>query len=304
MKIYLKNSLKHNWQLYVLMFPALLWLVIFAYYPIYGLLLAFKDYQASMGIAGSPWAEPLLKHFSAFFRTSVAKQIIVNTLALSGLTILITFPLPIIFALFLNQLKSQRLKKTVQTISYAPYFVSNVVVVSILSVICAPSGFVNTILKIFTGGQPLYLMSSAEYFRSLYITSQLWQTLGFSAIVYIAALAGISPEYHEAAKIDGAGTMKRILYVDLPLIMPTIVIMFILCVGNIMTIGYEKVYLMQAGTNTAVSEIISTYVYKVGLQNAQYSFAIAVGLFNSAVNFILLLITNQIAKKCADVSLF
>lgn len=162
----------------------------------------------------------------------------------------------------------------------------------------------NTILKVFTGGQPFYLMSSAEYFRPLYVTSQLWQTLGFSAIVYIAALAGISPEYHEAAKIDGAGTMKRILYVDLPLIMPTIVIMFILCVGNIMTIGYEKVYLMQAGTNTAVSEIISTYVYKVGLQNAQYSFAIAVGLFNSAVNFILLLITNQIAKKCADVSLF
>lgn len=240
----------------------------------------------------------------AFFRTSVAKQVIVNTLSLSGLTVLITFPLPIIFALFLNQLKNPRLKKTVQTISYAPYFVSNVVVVSILSVICAPSGFVNTILKVFTSGQPLYLMSSAEYFRPLYITSQLWQTLGFSAIVYIAALAGISPEYHEAAKIDGAGTMKRILYVDLPLILPTIVIMFILCVGNIMTIGYEKVYLMQAGTNTTVSEIISTYVYKVGLQNAQYSFSIAVGLFNSAVNFILLLITNQIAKRCADVSLF
>lgn len=138
MRIYLKNSIKHNWQLYVLMLPALLWLVIFAYYPIYGLLLAFKDYHASLGITGSPWAEPLLKHFSAFFRTSVARQVIVNTLALSGLTILITFPLPILFALFLNQLKSQRLKKTVQTISYAPYFVSNVVVVSILSVICAP----------------------------------------------------------------------------------------------------------------------------------------------------------------------
>lgn len=300
----IKNSFQHNWQLYILMLPALLWLVIFAYYPIYGLLLAFKDYKASMGITRSPWADPLLKHFMAFFRTSVAKQVIVNTLSLSGLTVLITFPLPIIFALFLNQLKNPRLKKTVQTISYAPYFVSNVVVVSILSVICAPSGFVNTILKVFTSGQPLYLMSSAEYFRPLYITSQLWQTLGFSAIVYIAALAGISPEYHEAAKIDGAGTMKRILYVDLPLILPTIVIMFILCVGNIMTIGYEKVYLMQAGTNTTVSEIISTYVYKVGLQNAQYSFSIAVGLFNSAVNFILLLITNQIAKRCADVSLF
>lgn len=304
MKDKISHIIEHNWRLYLLMIPALLWLIIFAYYPIYGLILAFKDYKAQLGITASPWAVPIMKHFIAFFRTSVANQVIVNTLALSFLTIIVSFPLPIVFALLLNQMKSQKGKKAVQTISYAPYFVSNVVVVSILSVICAPSGFVNTIIKFFNDGQPLFLMSQAEYFRTLYIVSQVWQTLGFSAIVYIAALAGISPEYHEAAKMDGATTMKRILHVDIPLIIPTIIIMFILCIGNVMTIGYEKVYLMQAGTNTTVSEIISTYVYKAGLQNAQYSFATAVGLFNSVVNFIILLVANKVSKKFADVSLF
>ena len=298
------HIIRHNWQLYVLMIPAVLWLIFFAYYPIYGLILAFKDYNAQLGITGSPWAVPLFKHFIAFFRTSVAQQVIWNTVILSLLTIIVTFPLPIIFALLLNQIKSSRGKKIVQTISYAPYFVSNVVVVSIMSVICAPSGFVNTIIKLFNDGRPLLLMSSAEYFRTMYIVSQVWQTLGFNAIIYIAALAGIAPEYHEAAKMDGASTLKRILHVDLPMIMPTIIIMFILCIGNVMTIGYEKVYLMQYGTNTTVSEIISTYVYKVGLQNAQYSFATAVGLFNSVVNFIILIITNKISKKVADISLF
>ena len=189
------------------------------------------------------------------------------------------------------------------TISYAPYFVSNVVVVSILNVICAPSGFVNTIIQSLIG-RPLLLMSSAQYFRTMYIVSNIWQTMGFSAIIYIAALTGISPEYHEAAIMDGATKLQRILHVDIPLIMPTIIIMLILALGNIMTVGYEKVYLMQAGTNTQVSEIISTYVYKVGLQNAQYSFATAVGLFNAVVNFVILVVANQITKKVSDISIF
>ena len=163
--------------------------------------------------------------------------------------------------------------------------------------------FVNTIIKSLTG-HPLLLMSSAEYFRTMYIVSNIWQTMGFSAIVYIAALAGINPDYYEAAIMDGAGKFKRILYIDIPLIMPTVIVMLILAVGNVMTVGYEKVYLMQAGTNTQVSEIISTYVYKVGLQNAQYSFATAVGLFNSVVNFVILVIANKIARKMADISIF
>lgn len=299
----MKKIVDKNWRLYVLMLPAVIWLFVFAYYPMYGLLIGFKEFKASLGIMGSPWADPLWKHFADFFRTSIAVDVIKNTLILSLLTIIFSFPIPIVFALLLNQIRAKKTKKLVQTISYAPYFVSNVVVVSILNVICAPSGFVNTIFKTFLG-HSLLLTSSADYFRSLYIISNIWQTMGFSAIVYIAALSGISPDYYEAAIMDGASKFKRIIYIDIPLIMPTIIVMLILAIGNIMTVGYEKVYLMQAGTNTQVSEIISTYVYKVGLQNAQYGFATAVGFFNAVVNFIILIIANSIAKKTADISIF
>lgn len=298
-----KKTINKNWQLWVLLLPAVIWLAVFAYVPIYGLLIAFKDFNPRSGILGSPWATPLFKHFKVYFSTNIAKNTIVNTLMLSGLTIFLTFPVPIIFALILNQVRSLRAKKTIQTISYAPYFISNVVVVSILSVICAPSGFVNTIYSFFTGRTALF-MSRAEYFRPVYIISNIWQTMGFNAIIYIAALAGISPEYYEAAIVDGASRFKRILYIDIPLIMPTIIIMLILGVGNIMTIGYEKTYLMQIGANLSVSEIISTYVYKVGLTSAQYSFATAIGLFNSITNFIILLIMNQITRKSAEISIF
>jgi ABC-type polysaccharide transport system, permease component len=304
MKEKVEKAFRRNWRLYVLMLPAVLWLIVFAYMPMYGILIAFKDYKGKLGILGSPWAEPIMKHFSSFFRTSVAGTVISNTVILSLLTILISFPVPIVFALLLNQIRGSRKRKLVQTVSYAPYFVSNVVVVSIISVICAPSGFVNTIIKFFNGGEALFLTSAAEYFRTLYISSNIWQTMGFSAIVYIAALTGISQDYYEAAIMDGASKFKRILYIDVPLIAPTIMVMFILSIGNIMSIGYEKVYLMQSGTNTAVSEIISTYVYKVGLQNAQFSFATAVGLFNAAVNFGILLIVNAISKRTADISIF
>ena len=286
------------------MLPALLWLIVFAYMPMYGILIAFKDYKGKMGIMGSPWAEPILKHFTSFFSTSVAPQIIGNTIILSLLTILISFPVPVIFALLLNQIKNNRRRKVVQTISYAPYFVSNVVVVSILSVICAPSGFINTIIKFFNGGNALYLTSAAEYFRSLYVISNIWQTMGFNAVIFIAALTAISPDYYEAATIDGASRFQRILYIDIPMILPTIILMLILQIGNIMNVGYEKAYLMQNGSNTIVSELISTYVYKVGLQTAQYSFATAVGLFNSVVNFIILVTANFIAKKVSDISIF
>lgn len=299
----LKKSIFRNWRLYVLMLPALIWLILFAYYPMYGLLISFKDYKGTLGILGSPWANPIFKHFADFFTTNIAGTVIWNTLALSFLTIVFSFPIPIIFAILLNQIQGKRKKKFIQTVSYAPYFISNVVVVSILNVICSPSGFVNTIIKSLIG-RPLLLMSSAEYFRTMYIVSNIWQTMGFSAIVYIAALTGISPDYYEAAIMDGATKFQRIRHIDLPLIMPTIVIMLILALGNVMTIGYEKVYLMQAGTNTQVSEIISTYVYKVGLQNAQYSFATAVGLFNAVVNFLILVIANKIAKKTSDISIF
>ncbi len=296
--------IKHNWRLYVLMLPALAWLAVFMYRPMYGVLLAFKDYKPKLGITGSPWADPIMKYFSQFFSTNLSGSIINNTIMLSVMTLLFSFPFPVLFALLLNQIKQARAHKFIQTVSYAPYFISNVVVVSIMSVILAPSsGFVNTIISSF-GLEPILFMSRAEYFRSIYIISNIWQTMGFSAIIYIAALAGISPDYYEAAIVDGASKLKRIMYIDIPLIMPTIIIMFILAVGNIMSIGYEKVYLMQNGMNTTVSEIISTYVYKTGLMNAQYSFATAVGLFYSVVNFILLIIANTFAKRFSDISIF
>jgi putative aldouronate transport system permease protein len=271
----------------------------------YGLIIAFKDFRVRSGIIGSPWANPLFKHFSAFFSTSIAWTTISNTVILSLLAILISFPIPVIFALLLNQIKAAGPRKAIQTISYAPYFVSTVVVVSILSVILAPgSGFVNTIITSITRGEPILFMSRPQYFRPVYIISGIWQGMGFSAIIYIASLTGISPDLYEAAIMDGATKLQRILHIDIPSIMPTVIIMFILSVGNIMSVGYEKAYLMQSGMNTVVSEIISTYVYKTGLQNAQYSFATAVGLFNSGVNFIILVICNSITKKAADISIF
>jgi putative aldouronate transport system permease protein len=304
-KIRAGRLFRNNWRLYVLVLPALAWLGFFAYAPIYGLIIAFKSFRPRLGIMGSPWAEPLFKHFIDFFSTTIAFNTITNTIILSLLTILISFPVPIIFAILLNQIKGRIARKAIQTISYAPYFISTVVVVSILTVILSPgSGFVNTIITFFSGSEPILFMTRPEYFRPIYIISNIWQGMGFSAIIYIAALTSISPDYYEAAIVDGATKFQRIIHIDIPFIMPTAIIMFILAIGNIMTVGYEKVYLMQNGMNTIVSEVISTYVYKTGLQSAQYSFATAVGLFNSGVNFIILAICNTIAKKSSDISIF
>ena len=292
-----------SWQLYVLLVPALVWLILFAYYPMYGLIIAFKDFKIRAGILASPWADPLFKHFTNFFSTTIASTTIINTILLSVYQLLFSFWVPVVFALLLNQIRSNGARKAIQTISYAPYFLSNVVLVCIISVLFSSTGVVNSILTSM-GMKIQNFTSEAQYFRPLYIGSSIWQSMGFNAIIYIAALTGISPEFYEAALIDGANKFQRVWYIDLPLIMPTVILMFILAVGNIMTIGYEKAWLMQAGGNTSVSEIISTYVYKTGLQSAQYSFATAVGLFNSVVNFIILVIANLIAKKTADISIF
>ena len=301
-KTNVKKTLK-AWQLYVLLIPALLWAVIFAYYPMYGVVIAFKDYKIRAGILGSPWADPILKYFQQFFSTSIALNAIKNTIVISLESLVIAFPIPIIFALMLNQIQGNRIKKTIQTISYAPYFMSNVVVVSIISVFFAANGVVNNLVT-SAGGKETLFTSLPEWFRTLFIGSNIWQTMGFNAVIFIAALTAISPDYYEAATIDGASRFQRILYIDIPMILPTIILMLILQIGNIMNVGYEKAYLMQNGSNTIVSELISTYVYKVGLQTAQYSFATAVGLFNSVVNFIILVTANFIAKKVSDISIF
>ncbi len=301
-KYYLKEAAK-CWQLYVLLIPALLWAIIFAYYPMYGVIIAFKDYKINQGILGSPWASPLFRYFTEFFSTSIAVNAIKNTIVISLESLVIAFPIPVIFALLLNQIRSKRATKAIQTISYAPYFMSNVVVVSLISVFFSANGVVNGIIT-STGNKEILFTSVPEWFRTLFIGTNIWQTMGFNAVIFIAALTAISPDYYEAATIDGASRFQRVLYIDVPMIMPTVILMLILQVGNIMNVGYEKAYLMQNGSNTIVSELISTYVYKVGLQTAQYSFATAVGLFNSVANFIILVIANKVAKKVSDISIF
>lgn len=293
-----------SWQLYVLLLPALIWLLLFAYYPMYGVIIAFKDFKIrGGGILGSPWANPLWKYFEQFFSTSIAVTAIKNTIVLSLEQLVISFPIPIIFALLLNQVRSNKARKVVQTISYAPYFLSNVIIVCIMNMLFAATGIVNNAI-VSMGGSIQSFVSAPEYFRTMYIGSTVWQQMGFNAIVYIAALTGISADFYEAAVIDGATKLQRIIYIDIPLIMPTVILMLILAVGNVMSLGYEKAYIMQTSTNTNVSEIISTYVYKVGLQSAQYSFATAVGLFNSIVNFVILVCANTVSKKTAGVSIF
>ncbi len=293
-----------SWQLYVLLLPALIWLILFAYYPMYGVIIAFKDFKMrGGGILGSPWANPIWKYFQQFFSTSIATTAIWNTIVLSLEQLIVSFPIPIIFALLLNQLRSNKARKVVQTISYAPYFLSNVIIVCIMNMIFSATGIINNAI-VAAGGSIQSFNSAPEYFRTMYIGSTVWQQMGFNAIVYIAALTGISADFYEAAVIDGATKLQRIIYIDIPLIMPTVILMLILAVGNVMSLGYEKAYLMQTNVNTDVSEIISTYVYKVGLENAQYSFATAVGLFNSIVNFVILVCANTVSKKAAGVSIF
>lgn len=268
----------------------------------YGLIIAFKQFYANKGILGSPWVG--LKYFRSFLMEKSFWNVFRNTLVISVYTLLWGFPFPILFALMLNQLTSNKLRRVVQTVTYAPHFISVVVLVSMMTVFFAPkSGFVNTILQSLGGSRKMF-MTRPEFFRSMYIGSEIWQGMGFGAVVYLAALSGVSPDLHEAAIMDGAGKFKRILYIDIPSIVPTIIIMLILSMGGIMSVGYEKVYLMQSDMNVKVSEVISTYVYKVGLLNAQYSYSTAMGIFNSLINCALLVLSNAIAKRVSTYGLF
>lgn len=296
----LKRWILHNWQLYLLLLPCLVYIIIFAYGPMWGLQLAFKHYNPMVGMANSKWVG--LKYFRQFFNTSIAWTSIRNTLVLSGYNLLFSFPVPIVFALLLNHVRYG--KRFIQTVTYAPNFISVVVLVSMITLFLAPSsGFLSKILVSLGAKDALFLVRP-EYFRTIYIVSGIWQSMGFNAIVYIAALTGVNPELHESAMIDGASILRRIIHIDVPAILPTMVIMLILALGNILSVGYEKVYLLQNGMNLSVSEVVSTYVYKTGIQNAHQSFATAVGIFNSVANLILLLLSNYLAQKITDVSLF
>lgn len=298
----IRAKIKRNYQLYLLILPTFIYFIIFKYVPMYGVLIAFKDYSPVKGILGSPWVG--LKFFERFFNSYQFVNLIKNTISLSVVQLIVTFPLPIILALMLNQLAREKMKKFMQTVVYAPYFISTVVLVGMMFVFLNPDyGIINGFIKAL-GGKPIYFFASSGWFQPLYVLSSVWQGTGFGAVIYIAGLASIDPQLHEAAIVDGASKFRRILTIDLPGIAPIIIIQLILAIGGVMNVGFEKAFLMQTSLNVDASEIIQTYVYKVGLQQAQYEFATAVGLFQSVINMVLLVTVNKIVKRFSENSLW
>lgn len=292
----LKQLKKDKW-LYFLMLPGVLLTLVFRYFPMYGAIIAFKDYNPMLGILDSPWVG--LEHFREFISSPNFGMLLSNTLKISIYGLLLGFFPPIILALSLNQVLNEKIKKKLQLILYAPNFISVVVIVGMLFLFLSANGPINAIVQKLTGN-PIMFMSSPDYFRTIYILSGIWQGIGWSSILYTATLAGVSTDLYEAANIDGANLIQKIWHIDLPAMRPIMVISFILSAGNIMNVGYEKAYLMQTSMNIPTSEIISTYVYKVGLQSGNYAYSAAVGLFNMIINVILLLIVNNITKRLND----
>lgn len=303
-RIKLRKNILARWQLYLFLLVPLIWLIIFQYIPMGGLVIAFERYNPRDGIFGSQWVG--LANFFKFFNSVKFKQVLVNTLTLS-LYSLAMFPLPILFALSLNAMMGKRYKKIVQTVTYIPYFISTVVMVGLVfQVLDYRNGFYGSLYMLFTGKTAPNILAEGSVFKHLYVWSGVWQTTGYNAIIYIAALSSVDQALHEAAMIDGASRLQRLLYVDIPAILPTASIMLVLAVGNIMNVGFEKVLLMQNDLNMNYSEIISTYVYKVGLASGitDFSLSTAIGMFNSIVNFILLLIANTASKKMNGSGIF
>lgn len=294
-----KNS---TWQFWAIIFVPLLLVFVFNYIPMFGIIIAFEDFSPRKGIMGSDWVG--LKYVIQFLTSPSSVRVIRNTFMLGIYQLVFTFPVPIILAVSLNECRNNRVKKFVQLITYAPYFISTVVLVGILmQVTDMRIGIINRIMGLFHVAT-VNFFGDKDLFRGLFVGSGIWQTMGYSAVIYLASLAGVSTELKEAAICDGANRLKRICHVDIPGIFPTIVTMFIFNCGNIINIGFEKAYLMQNSVNISKSELISTFVYKVGLSNANYSFATAAGLFNSVISFALLIIVNHISKKLTDTSLF
>lgn len=298
------HRINKNWQLYIMLIPVIAWLAIFCYAPMYGITLAFKDYKALKGIMASPWADPWHKYFMQFFNSPYFTRVVSNTIILSLESLLLGFPLPILLALSLNEVRSVKYKKFVQNVTYAPHFLSVLVLVGVLkSFTNSDYGIVNIVIRHF-GGEGYNWMQKANLFRPLYIGSGIWQNIGWDSIIYIAALAGIDPGLHEAAMIDGANRMQRIWHINIPGIMPTMVILLILNSGHILNVGFEKVFLMQNDLNMTTSDVISTYSYRIGIESAQYSLSTAISLFNSVINCGLLLLVNTISRRVSETSLW
>jgi len=291
-----------KYEFYIMLAIPMIWYVVFKYVPMYGIQIAFKDFSASRGIMASPWAG--LKHFERFFESSYFWELLLNTVSLSLYSLLIGFPIPILLALLIYEIQSKWMKKWVQNVTYIPHFLSLVVIVGMLNVFLdEKTGKVNQLLAL-VGVDPIAFMRKAEWFQTVFVSSDVWQHMGWGSIIYLAALSGIDPTQYEAAKMDGATRLQRVLHISLPGLLPTIVIMFILQVGHLMDIGFEKVLLMQNPVNASKGEILATFVYKNGIQQGQFSYTAAAGLFNSMIDFILLIIVNTWARKKTESSLW
>ncbi len=298
-----KKSLVRNYDLYFLLLPVIAYFFIFAYIPMYGLQIAFKDYSPALGILNSPWVG--LKHLYRFFNSFYFERVITNTLSMSVYSLLVSIPAPLILALLFDEMRNPRLKTICQTISYAPNFISVVVLCSMTIMFLTPqTGFVDAILRMFGYEGQNSVLSNPDAFNNIYVWTGVWQTVGWSSVIYTAALAGTSPELYEVARLDGASRLKQIWYITIPSILPTIAILSIMAIGNVLNVGYEKVYLLQTTSNLSASEVISTYVFKSGLEKAQYSFASMVGLFNNVINFFILILANYLSRRLTDTALW
>lgn len=298
----LELAIRRDWQLYILLLPAVALVFIFSYLPLYGIQIVFKNFRAAFGIAGSEWIG--LKHFADFFDSYYSSRLIWNTLLLNIYGLLWAFPVPIIMAIFLNQMKWRRFKRFTQTAIYAPHFISPVVMVGMLFLFLSPTtGLVNRLIE-WLGGSSIGFMTDASWFRTIFITTEVWQHAGWNTILYIAALTAINPELYEAATIDGAGNMQKIRYIDIPHLVPIIVLLLILNCGAMLTSNTDKALLMQTPPNIPASDIIGVYVYRMGIQNGQFSYTAAINLFVNVINFALIVSVNWISKRLNQSSLF
>lgn len=295
--------IRKNWQLWILILPALTWLLLFCYWPMYGIQLAFRDFDFQKGLTGGTFVG--LKYFLQYFNSPMFLVTLRNTFVISVVSIILGFPMPILLALVINHIKNNRIKKPVQTIVYMPYFISTVVLVSLLQIFCSPNGGIITMLLrgMHMIGEETNLLGSPVAFIPLYVLSGIWQTCGWNSIIFIAALSSVDPQLYDAAKVDGVNKWQMVKYVEIPSILPTILIVLIMSMGGILSVGFEKTFLMQNGLNKGVSEVISTYVFNVGIKSYQFSFGTAVGLFNNLINFFCLAVVNHITKKKAGISL-
>jgi putative aldouronate transport system permease protein len=294
-------DIRNNKLLYVMLLPVLLYYVVFHYFPMYGSIIAFKDFSPRLGIWGSDWAGA--ENFKTFFTGMYFWRTVKNTVLISFYELLFGFPAPIILALLLNEVRRSLFKRAVQTVTYLPHFISIVVIAGMVKEFTSSDGIVNDIIAFF-GGERMSLLLEPEAFRSIYVSSGIWQQIGWGTIIYLAALTGIDQEQYEAAKMDGAGRWRQMLNVTLPGLMPTIVILLILSVGRIMNVGFEKIILLYTPSTYETADVISSYVYRVGLQEFNYSFSAAVGLFNSIINFVLVICSNWLSRRLNDTSLW